>query len=96
MKKSKFKTIVFWECVICAALAIIMRVCVFGLLSGESMMHIRIATHALMIGLTASIFTLFALTVKRAWKTHGKYIALPLIFTLFGVLLNMAAYGVDF
>ena len=75
---------------------IILRAFVFPFLTGEHMIHVSIATHVLMIGVVITLFSAFALTLKRAWKKYGKYMLLPIIFNVFGILVQFIAYEVDF
>lgn len=96
VKKIKFRNIVITESAVLAAALVIFRVFVFRLINDERMLHITLSTHAFMIGATLTIFCAFALTVKRAWKAYGKLMLLPAIFTLFGILMQIMAYDVDF
>ena len=75
---------------------VVLRTLVFPALTGEQMLHVSIATHVLMIGVVITVFSAFALTVKRAWKKYGKYMLLPLMFNVFGILVQFIAYEVDF
>ncbi len=94
MKKLSFKKAVIIEAAVLAALLVVFRLFLFPLMT-KGMMHVVISTHIFAIGLMASIFAAFAITVKRAWKTHGKYILMPIIFTVFGFLMQCLANEVS-
>lgn len=94
--KISLKLAAIAEGVILGVCLIIMRLFVFPALTGELMIHVRIATHILMIGLVITVFFAFALTVRRSWKKYGKYMLLPLMFNAFGILVQFIAYEVDF
>ncbi len=96
MKRFKVKNIAIIEGIVLAIALVIFRVFVFRLINDERMLHIKLSTHIFMIGATLTVFCAFALTVKRAWKTHGKFMLLPGIFTVFGILMQAMAYDVDF
>lgn len=96
MKRLKFRNIAIIEGIVLAAALVVFRLFIFRLLNGQNMLHVSIAVHAFMIGATLTLFCAFALTVKRAWKTHGKFMLLPVMFTVFGLLLQAMAYDVDF
>ena len=84
---NKFSKIVIGEIIVLAVVVLLCRMWIFPLISGMDMYHIQVATHALMIGICASVFSLIAILVKRKWKTHKKYILLPVIFTVFAYIL---------
>lgn len=96
MKGFKFRNIAIIEGIVLAIALVIFRVFIFRLINDERMLHVTLSTHIFMIGATLTIFCAFAFTVKRAWKTHGKFILLPVIFTVFGILMQAMAYDVDF
>ena len=83
----KFGKIIIGEIIALAIIVLLCRIWIFPLISGIDMYHVQVAIHALMIGLCASIFTAIAILVKRKWKTHKKYILLPVIFTVFAWIL---------
>lgn len=91
----KFKIGVVIEAVVLFVALIVLRGVVFPAIC-ESMLHIKLATHALMIGITATIFTIFALCFRKKWKTHGRFILIPVIFTIFGFMMHIISYEVDF
>ena len=99
-KKSKkisiFTKVIIAECVILAIAAFILRLWVFPYLAHGGMKHVVVATHAFMIGLTATLFSILAIIVKRKWKSHKKYILPPAIFMVFGYILLMLANEINF
>ena len=95
MKFSLKKAAMVEGAVLLAAL-ILLRAVVFPLIDGEAMLHVEIAMHIFMIGATITLFSAIALTVKRAWKKYGKYMLLPLIFNVFGILVQIAANDINF
>ncbi len=94
MKKVSFKKAVIIEAAVLAVLLFVFRSFLFPLMT-KGMMHVVISTHIFAIGLMASLFGAFAITVKRAWKTHGKYMLMPIIFTVFGFLMQSFANAID-
>lgn len=96
MKKIKVGNIAVIEGLVLAAVLVLCRVFIFRLINGESMLHVTLSMHSFMIGAVLTVFCAFALTVKRAWKDCGKLILLPVIFTVFGALMLLMAYDVDF
>jgi len=78
------------EAVVLLIMAFIFRFFIFDHMV-NGMMHVIFSLHVFMIGATASAFTIIALTIKRAWKTHGIYLLFPLIFALFGFILQQLA-----
>lgn len=92
----RFKKIIIVEVIILVAALFVFRGLVFPVVSKTSMLHVEIAMHSLMIGLTASCFSVFAILFKRVWKTHKKYVLLPAIFTVFGYLMLMLANELNF
>lgn len=95
-KLTGFKKIIIIECAVLIVLAVVLRVLVFPYLAQGGMKHVVVATHAFMIGLTATVFSIFAVLFRRLWKTHKKYVLIPAIFTVFGYLLLMAANDINF
>ena len=95
-KLSGFTKIVIAECVILFICAVILRLGVFPTLAHGGMKHVVVATHAFMIGLTATLFSAFAVVFKRKWKSHKKYIILPAIFMVFGYILLALANEINF
>lgn len=82
-----------------AVLIIALLVCrgwVFPFLARGGMGHVEIATHVMMIGVTATIFSVFAILFRRVWSTHKKYVLIPAIFTVFGFLMQMIASELNF
>lgn len=96
MKKPKLRTVAVIEGVVLTAVAVMCRLFIFRLFNGEAMLHVRISMHCFMIGAMLTLFCALALTVKRAWKTHGTLIILPAIFLVFGFVLQVMAYDIDF
>ncbi len=94
MKKLSFKKAVIIESAVLAVLLVVFRLFLFPLMT-QGMMHVRVSMHIFAIGLMASIFAAFAITVKRVWKTHGKYMLMPIIFTVFGFLMQCFANEID-
>ena len=94
--KLNLKKAAIIEALVLLAALILLRGVVFPLIAGKAMLHVEIAVHIFMIGATITVFTAFALTVKRAWKTHGKYMLVPLIFNVFGILVQIAANDINF
>ena len=94
--KIDLKKAVIIESIVLLALLILLRMLVFPLIAGKAMLHVEIAMHIFMIGATITLFSAFALTVKRAWKKYGKYMLLPLIFNVFGILTQIAANDINF
>lgn len=96
MNDRKIKRVIIVEAMVLAAAAVVLRIWVFPYLAQGGMKHVIFATHAFMIGLTATIFSVVAISVKRLWKTHKIYVLIPVIFTVFGYLLLMAANDLNF
>lgn len=90
------KRVIIVEAVMLIAAAVILRIWVFPYLAEGGMKHVAVATHAFMIGITATIFSAVAISVKRLWKTHKIYVLIPVIFTVFGYLMLMAANDLNF
>ncbi len=90
MKKLSFKKAVIIEAAVLAVLLVVFWLFLFPLMT-KGMMHVVISTHIFAIGLMALIFGAFAITVKKAWKTHGKYMLMLIIFTVFGFLMQCLA-----
>lgn len=89
---SKFGKIVIIEIIALIIVLILCRAFIFPAIGGgKDMLHIQLSTHAIMIGICATIFSVFAMAVKKKLKTHKKYIILPVIFTLFGFLMHALA-----
>ena len=84
---NKFSKIIIGEGIVLAVIVLLCRIWIFPLISGIDMYHVQVAIHALMIGICTTIFTVFAILVKRKWKTHKKYILIPVIFTVFAYIL---------
>lgn len=84
------------EAIILLGCLFVCRMWAFPKMAETGELHTRIALECLGIGMTATIFALFALTVKKAWKTKGGYIVYPLIFLLFALGLMMAVNEVNF
>lgn len=95
-KLSIFAKIIIAECAILAMAVFVLRLWVFPYIAQGGMKHVVIATHAFMIGLTATLFSVFAILFKRVWKSHKKYILPPAIFTVFGYILLMLANEINF
>ena len=95
-KLSVFAKIIIAECITLAAAAFVLRLWVFPYLAQYGMKHVVISTHAFMIGLTATLFSVFAILFKRVWKSHKKYILPPAIFAVFGYILLMLANEINF
>ena len=95
-KLSGFAKIVIAECVVLLVCAVVMRLGVFPYLARGGMKHVVLATHAFMIGLTATLFSVVAVLVKRKWNSHKKYIILPAIFMVFGYILLALANEINF
>lgn len=87
----KFYKIIILEAVILGVLLVCSRWLIFPNIAGKEMLHMQIAVHTFMIGLCTTIFSFLAIVVKRKWKTHKKYILIPVIFTVFGYLMQLAA-----
>lgn len=83
------KRIIIAECIMLAACIVLARWIIFPLIAGKSMLHVQVAMHIFMIGICATIFSLVAISIKRKWKTHGMYILIPVIFTVFGYLMQI-------
>lgn len=95
-KLGTFGKIVIAECVVLLICAFVMRLGVFPYLARGGMKHVVLATHAFMIGLTATLFSIIAVLVKRKWKSHRKYIVFPAIFMVFGYILQILANEINF
>ncbi len=95
-KLSSFGKIIIAECIILMVCAVVLRLGVFPLLARGGMKHVVVATHVFMIGLTATMFSIFAIFFRRKWKSHKKYILPPAIFTLFGYILLALANEINF
>lgn len=91
-----FVKIVIAECAVLVVCALVMRLGVFPYLARGGMKHVVLAMHTFMIGLTATLFSILAILVKRKWKTHKKYIILPAIFMVFGYILLALANEINF
>ncbi|MGM9552415.1 MAG: hypothetical protein ACI3XA_09205, partial [Clostridia bacterium] len=83
-KLNRFTKIVIGEVAFLLLALVISRGVIFPRIAGKGMWHIRIATEIMVFGLTATIFTTFAVFFKREWRKSKKYIAIPAIFTVFG------------
>ena len=92
---NRFKITVAIESAVLIVMLFISRMWILPLLSGETMLHIRVATNIFMIGICLSIFTTFAVFFKREWRGYKKYIIIPVIFTVFGYLLMQFAQEVS-
>ena len=89
---SNFGKIVIGEIIVLLVVLVLCRIFIFPAIGGRmDMLHIQIATHTIMTGICATIFSVFAIVVKKKIKTHKKYIIIPVIFTLFGFLMHMLA-----
>lgn len=86
-KLDRFMKIVIAEIIVLAVLLVVSRLWLFPFISGMAMLHVQIAINTLMIGICATIFTVFAVFFKKEWRKSKKYIVLPVIFTVFGYLL---------
>ncbi len=95
-KLTGFVKAVIVECVVLVLCVIAARVWVFPYLAQGGMKHVVVATHFFMIGLSATVFAVFAILFSRKWKTHKKFILPPAIFAIFGYLLLMAANDINF
>lgn len=95
-KLTGFVKIIIAECIVLAICFVAARIWVFPYLAQGGMKHVIVATHAFMIGLTCTIFAILAVLLRRKWKSHKKYILIPVIFTVFGYLLLMAANDINF
>ena len=95
-KLGVFGKIIIAECIILLLCAVILRLGVFPYLAHGGMKHVVVATHTFMIGLTATLFSLFAILFRRKWQSHKKYILLPGIFTVFGYILLILANEINF
>lgn len=93
---SKITKIIIGEVIALVIVLIICRGFIFPPMSKVGEMHTVISLHSFMIGLTATIFSLFAITFRKVWKTHGKYVLIPVIFTVFGYLMIMIAQEISF
>lgn len=90
MKRFNFKHAVILESIVLLAVVLLFRFWAFDMLKYKVLPDI-IALHIFMIGATVLIFAAFALTLKRAWKTHGKYVIPLVVFLVFGILMTAAA-----
>ncbi|MBQ6795961.1 MAG: hypothetical protein IJO83_07440 [Clostridia bacterium] len=95
-KLGVFGKIVIAECIVLLLCAVILRLGVFPYLAHGGMKHVVLATHTFMIGLTATLFSLFAIVFCRKWKSHKKYVILPAVFMVFGYILLMLANEINF
>ena len=94
--KFSLKKVAMIESIVLLVLLILLRGVVFPMIAGKAMLHVEIAVNLFMMGASFTVFTAVALTVKRAWKTHGKYMLVPLIFNVFGILVQIAANSINF
>lgn len=95
-KLTGFSKVIITECIVLIILAVVMRAGVFPYLARGGMKHVVVATHTFMIGLTATVFSIFAVLFRRLWKSHKKYILIPVIFTVFGYVLLTLANELNF
>lgn len=95
-KLNSFVKAVIVECIVLALCVIAARIWIFPHLAHGGMKHVIIATHCFMIGLSATVFAIFAVLFRRKWKTHKKFILPPAIFAIFGYLLLIAANDINF
>ncbi len=90
-KVSTFKKILIGEGIFCLVALFVMGGVVFPLIADIRMLHIKIALHTVIISVSVSVFTLFGIALRGKWATHKKYMLIPLIFTLFAIILNVIA-----
>ena len=90
-KLNKFTKVIIGEIILLAVMVLVCRMWIFPVISGINMYHIQVATHAVMIGICMVIFSVMAILAKRKWKTHKKYVLLPVIFTVFAYILYVVA-----
>lgn len=84
------------ETIILAVILFVCRLWIFPPMAKVGELHTQIAMECVGIGLTATLFSAFAITFRRVWKTHGKYIILPIIFLLFASILLMLTNEINF
>lgn len=96
IKLSNFTKFIIGECIILAIAVLSLRSWVFPYLAHGGMKHVVISTHALMIGITSTLFSIVAILVKRKWKSHKKFILPPAIFMVFGYILLLVANELNF
>lgn len=78
------------------AVLVVCRAWIFPILARTGELHTRMALESIGMGLTATVFAAFAITVKKTWKTKGIYILYPFIFFLFALGLSAIANEVNF
>lgn len=96
IKLSNFIKFIIGECIVLAIAVFSLRLWLFPYLAQGGMKHVIISTHAFMIGLTATLFSILAILVKRKWKSHKKFILPPAIFMVFGYILLLVANELNF
>ena len=92
----KVTKIAIVEALVLFIVLFICRAWIFPGMARVGEMHSIIALHSFMIGMTATLFSLFAITFRRVWKTHGKYVILPIIFTVFAFLMQTIVNEINF
>ena len=84
------------EAIVLIVLLFVCRLWVFPPMARVSELHTQIAMECVGISLTATLFSAFAITFRKVWKTHGIYIILPVIFLVFASILLMLTNEINF
>lgn len=89
--KSLFAGVIIWEAAALVAVLFVCRMWIFPAMGGNGLLVVDIATHTLGLGILATVGTILWLIGAKKWKTHKKYVAIPVIFTLFGFYMQIIA-----
>ncbi len=87
----KMKKFIIGEIIVLAIVLLLCAGWIFPAIAGPGMLHVAISVHTFMIGLTATIFSLIAVFLRKKWKTHKIYVLIPVIFTVFGYVMQIIA-----
>lgn len=96
INKKKVVAFAWAEALILFVVMLICRLSVFPKMAKVGELHTRIALECFGTGMTVTIISIMALSVKRAWKTKGIYVVYPLIFFLFAIGLLMVTNEINF
>lgn len=92
---SKIKKFILGEIIVLAVVLLLCGGWIFPLIAGEEMLHVTISIHTFMIGITATAFSLFAILFRRVWRSHKIFVLIPVVFTVFGYLMLVAANNIN-
>ncbi len=84
------------EALVLFVVMLLCRVAVFPKMAKVGELHTRIALECFGIGMCVTIFSVLAISVKKAWKTKGIYVIYSLVFLLFAIGLLMVTNEINF